>query len=475
MNVFLRLKDISNNYKCSLEKKLTKMNISFTRGNNENFGIFIVRKKNVAQNRLNIKIIEQILDNKTKLKLIKKQLTKMEKNVLNKNMLIDDINKNIDKMTNEVNKININENIILNNLLEKKSNNNTNNNNCNKSDVKNSPQKEMENEDIIKKTYKINEQENLLLRQNLSEKEGKKNINSNKKNKQKNYIKKNKNTSKEKEACDPEDDSLFCFENIEVYKNKKIFEILILFNVFTVLIIMYLLCLFCNLKSILINEKLKDQDYMKKIAFLNLLDNSNDEDDIDGIRDNIVDFQLINDDSNEKNTSKKMKFSISRKKPKDSKCLYLLREEREKRYYKKHIRKKFHFRIRDINFDLKYNSKDAFKFKSIYNNYQDISQVLVVFITKDKKKYGLFSNNIFLYERDPANNNIEYTGFVYNNGQISELALQEFYNNYGNYLQKIFEYLRSEYLRIKNNINNTSSALLGNIEIFEIYQVKYTR
>ena len=84
INVFLRLKDITKNYECSLEKKILKMNLSFIKKNNENLGIFTVKKKNVRQNRINLKLVEQIQENKSKLKLIKRQLAKLDKNIQNK-------------------------------------------------------------------------------------------------------------------------------------------------------------------------------------------------------------------------------------------------------------------------------------------------------------------------------------------------------------------------------------------------------
>ena len=207
INVFLHLKDITNNYGCSLEKNLMKMNISFTKKNNESLGIFTVRKKIVEQNRLNLKLVEQIQENKAKLKLLKRQLAKLEKNIQNKNELIDNINVNVEKMTNVVNNININENKIENNMLEKKSNNISNN--INKNAVKDSPLKESENEDDIKKIYKVNEKENMLLKQNLSsmkdyqqqsekEQEGKRYISNNRKKKNKKKIKKIKKKKKKK-------------------------------------------------------------------------------------------------------------------------------------------------------------------------------------------------------------------------------------------------------------------------------------
>ncbi len=53
---------------------------------------------------------------------------------------------------------------------------------------------------------------------------------------------------------------------------------------------------------------------MKKFAFLSFLED-NEEDDMEGMRENIVDFQLKhNFDDNINNTNKKMKYSFPRKK-----------------------------------------------------------------------------------------------------------------------------------------------------------------
>ena len=491
INVFLRLKDITKNYECSLEKKILKMNLSFIKKNNENLGIFTVKKKNVRQNRINLKLVEQIQENKSKLKLIKRQLAKLDKNIQNKNDLVDNINMNIDKMTNVVNNITISDNNIENNVLEKKSNNNnnkgsnTNNNNNNKNNIKDSPLKESENEDEIKKTYKVNEKENMLLKQNLSqmkdyqqsekEQEGKRYISNNRKKKNKDKLKKMKTMFKADEASkyDSQDDTLFCFENIDVYKNKKIYETLILFNVITVIIIMYLLCSFFTLKSNLSFQRMRDQEILKKLALLNLLENAYDEDDMDGIRDNIVDFKLKNNDDDNTDTNPKVKFSSLQKKKKVTEVSSLLKEEKDEKFYKKKLRKKYHFRVRDISFELKYNSKDAFKYKSLFNNYDNMNEILIIFKTKNKQKFSLFSNNILLKNQFVYSNNVDYTGFVYNNDQINEVDLSTFHQKYGQYLYEIYKFL--EYTKNKKTHNNISYELLGDIELFEIFHVKYNR
>ena len=487
---YIRLKEIIQNCKCSLEKQRMKIIIKFKKKNTEFSTIFTVRKKIVAQNRLNSKLVEQIQENKSKIKILKRQIAKLDKILQNKNDLIDTINTNIVKINNVVNNINNNnvtnienndlDNIKTNNISKSIENNKINNNN-------NTSSKEDENEedeDLIKKLYKINEKENELLKQNLSlikeyqqneqEQESKRYISNNRKKKNKNKFKKIKLMLQPEENPQSQlsqDDTLFCFENIDVYKNKKIYETLIIFNAITILIIMYLLCSIFSLKSNLTFEKIKDQDLMKKLAFLSLLDDPISEDDMDGMRENIVDFQLKhNNDDDNPNTNQKIKYNYGKKR----KEISLLCEEREKRYYKKHIRRRIHHRIKDINFELKYNSKEAYKYRSLYSNFKDISEILILIKNKNGKKIGLFSNNIILNNQDMDNmDDSDYVGYVYNNDQIYEVELKEFFENNGKYIQNIYDYLKSENLRIKKKHNNTSAKLLGDVEMFEIYQVKY--
>ena len=42
-------------------------------------------------------------------------------------------------------------------------------------------------------------------------------------------------------------------------------------------------------------------------------------------------------------------------------------------------------------------------------------------------------------------------------------------------MQNIYDYLKSENLRVKNRYNETSTRFLGDVDIFEIYQIKYIR
>jgi hypothetical protein len=187
---------------------------------------------------------------------------------------------------------------------------------------------------------------------------------------------------------------------------------------------------------------------------------------MDGIRENIVDFQLKNDYNS--HTNNKRIHSERTKNIEYQETTILLTEEKEKRYLKKHIRRKMPYRVKDLQLQLKYSSSQARRYKNIYSIFRDISENLILFKTKSGKKFGIFCKNIFNFEQF-ANLNNKYSGYVYNdNGEIKEYNLPHFFEKYGKYIQSIYNFL----ININSNGNNASPKLLGNIDIFEIYDVK---
>ena len=86
---FSRLKDITKNTICNLEKKSLKMKICFIKNNSEFIAIFILRKKEVEQKRLNFLLEKEIQENNVKIKLLKKQIIKIDKIIQVKNDLLD--------------------------------------------------------------------------------------------------------------------------------------------------------------------------------------------------------------------------------------------------------------------------------------------------------------------------------------------------------------------------------------------------
>ena len=444
-NVFIHLKFMIKDYSYILEKNKMIMNILFQK-NNSAFS-FSLRKKIVSQNRMNFELVGEIQENKAKIKLLKKQIAKLDKTIQNKN--------NIENNDSDTKK--------------------------NKNAKKSSSLSKENSEDINleKNSNNVSQKENEILKKNLTlmknykksevELEGKRFISNNKKKKNKNQFKKIKHLFQKEEAPKHEEDdsdTIFCFENVDVFQNKKIYETLIIFNVITVFIIIYLISCIHSLRSNLSSDQLREQELIKKFEFLSLLNDYQDNDDMDGIRENIVDFQLKNDYNS--NTDNKRIHSERSKNIEYQETTTLLTEEKEKRYLKKHIRRKMPYRVKDLQLQLKYSSSQAKRYKNIYSIFRDISENLILFKTKGGRKFGIFCKNIFNFEQF-SNLNNKYSGYVYNdNGEIKEYNLPHFFEKYGKYIQSIYNFL----ININSNGNNASPKLLGNIDIFEIYDVK---
>ncbi len=474
-SVYYRMKDIIINQICKLEKNGLSYKIHFIKKSKETTAVFTLRKKIVAQERLNDLLLVQIQNDKNIIKNLKKQIAKLDKNIQNKNDIIDRINNNLNNITDVVNNLNTK-------IIEAENN------------TKITPSKE--NDDEIKKTYPINKEENELLKKNLITQEkkqpeiiddtiGKRYISNNrkKKNKQKNGKNgNNQNKDENNKNKTKNEDTFLCFDN-DVYKNKKAYEFLIIFNFICILIVMYLLCSIYALKSNLAFDKIKDQDLMKKVTLLSLLDDGSEEE-IGGIRDNIVDFNLKNDDNdnsgdnsnNNKNNERQLRIKYIKAKLRDNKEISLLKDEKDKRFFKKDIRKKIHKRVRDVKFELKYNSEEEYKYHNFYNNYRDMNEILLLLSNKKGKKFGIFSNNIIFYQKNQDNRDCSYSGYIYKNDRYYDMNYKEFMQSYGAYIQNILNFLKNEHLRIKKKSYSSSFGsrqLLEDVDMFEIYEIKY--
>ena len=474
-SVYYRMKDIIINQICKLEKNGLSYKVHFIKKSKETTAVFTLRKKIVAQERLNDLLLVQIQNDKNIIKNLKKQIAKLDKNIQNKNDIIDRINNNLNNITDVVNNLNTK-------IIEAENN------------TKITPSKE--NDDEIKKTYPINKEENELLKKNLITQEkkqpeiiddtvGKRYVSNNrkKKNKQKNGKNgNNQNKDENNKNKTKNEDTFLCFDN-DVYKNKKAYEFLIIFNFICILIVMYLLCSIYALKSNLAFDKIKDQDLMKKVTLLSLLDDGSEEE-IGGIRDNIVDFNLKNDDNdnsadnsnNNKNNERPLRIKYIKAKLRDNKEISLLKDEKDKRFFKKDIRKKIHKRVRDVKFELKYNSEEEYKYHNFYNNYRDMNEILLLLSNKKGKKFGIFSNNIIFYQKNQDNRDSSYSGYIYKNDRYYDMNYKEFMQSYGAYIQNILNFLKNEHLRIKKKSYSSSFGsrqLLEDVDMFEIYEIKY--
>ena len=124
--IFQDIQFIINKYSTKIENDVSnKIKITIY-NNSEIFVIFTLRKKIRSQNRLNLVFMDQIQDNKNKVKTMKKQSTKLEKNLKSQNDIINDINNKIDtineNLDNIIKEINDIKEDIKNNSKENKKN-----------------------------------------------------------------------------------------------------------------------------------------------------------------------------------------------------------------------------------------------------------------------------------------------------------------------------------------------------------------
>ena len=130
--LFTHLKEIKQKCIITLEKKLTKINITFKSNIDSKFIlVFTVRKKVLSQNKLNPLLVEQIQANKAKIKILKKQIVKLNKAIQTKTDVINNLNNSISNINNAIDNINMNNtnNSNSNTAKDDESNNNNNGNN----------------------------------------------------------------------------------------------------------------------------------------------------------------------------------------------------------------------------------------------------------------------------------------------------------------------------------------------------------
>ena len=262
--IFIHLKDIGKISEINIEKKDIKIILFFKNKNDIKSIIkFVLRKKIVSQDRLNPLLVEQIQDNKYKIKMLKKQITKLDNSLQIKNDVVANINNNITNINNILNNIKANSVNNSNSTKNSSSNeDNSENTSINNSSNNNDDDEEEENSNLV----------NYYQRKENESKRGKK------KKKNKNMYKKIKYTQNDINNANKNDNSAFCFESMEIFQNKKVIELLIILNVVTILIVMYILGSIYNLKSNLDYDKIRDEDFMNKMGYLSFIDDSSDED-----------------------------------------------------------------------------------------------------------------------------------------------------------------------------------------------------
>ena len=245
-NIFLHLKNICKKsiFNLELTKKGNKIFIIFQNEEKKNIK-FSLLKKLVSQEKINPILDEQICDNKLKLNKLKNQIREMDKSLNLKNDLIKCINSkisNLNEIIENISIINSNNNLNLNansNSISTKNsstetNSNSENNSCNNNSVNN-------NEEEFQEGKKEN---------NLMDKDKEKNI--------KNNNKDNPN-------------AFFCYDSSQ---NKKIIEFLIILNVVTISIVLYIIGTNYNLRINLEFDPVDEEDNRNRLAYLSFMDNS---------------------------------------------------------------------------------------------------------------------------------------------------------------------------------------------------------
>ena len=247
-DIFLHLKELFLKATINLEKtdKENKIYIIFQISDTKKIK-FPLYKKLISQKKINLILEEQIIDNKLKLNIIKNQITRADKSINIKNNLINKIKITLSNINETISNINsINNNLLNSNSASTKnssieSNSISENNSCNNNCTNN-------NEDYFQEGAKKEKHNS-----NNKSLSNKKDNNDDDKNN------KNENNS----------DAFFCYDNTQ---NKKIIEFLIIFNVVTIFMVLYILGSNNNLD---LNQRYESEKENKnRLTYLTFIDNS---------------------------------------------------------------------------------------------------------------------------------------------------------------------------------------------------------
>lgn len=263
-SIFLRLQDISKSYSILLEKKEARMILIFKKDIEKSDIKFILRKKIVSQDRLNPLMVQQIQENKSKIKMMKEQILQLDISLQTKNEIITNINNNLTHINNIIYNIN------LNNSINSTKNSSSNESNSEQTTTPNINNNNDDEEEDISSDEKDKASHN--------QKQNSQNKKSNSRRTRKNKKKKLKIVQKDNKNGNTNNNSFFCPEGTEFLQNKKVIELLFILNFVTILIVMYLLGSIFGLRSRVVYENINDEDFMDKLAIVPFNDESNDED-----------------------------------------------------------------------------------------------------------------------------------------------------------------------------------------------------
>jgi hypothetical protein len=300
-DIFTSLNLLCRNYIINLEStnKEYKMIIVFQSKENKKIK-FTLFKKIVSQEKINPLLGGQIEDNKIKLNILRNQIIKIEKSSKLKNEIISKIKvslSNINNKLNNISTINLNNLNISNSTVSTKNSSSieTISNPENNNNINNIEDDYPEEKDIKKEKEKEIEKE--------KEKEKDKNTQNTQNKKEKEKDNKNANNNN--------NNTFFCYDSSQ---NKKIIEFLIILNVVTILIVLYILGSNHNLR---INLEFEPQYYEsdnERLGYLSYMDNSRNNDNFRDIFQENLDMQKNMDEGGITNSKVKKEFIENKKK-----------------------------------------------------------------------------------------------------------------------------------------------------------------
>ena len=489
--IFITLKTLIGKYTIELEQKSLKIDVIIL-NKEETIISFSLRKKIISQNRLNQILVEQIQENKSKLKALKKQTSKFDKSIQNQNETINDINNKIDTINNNINNI-IND---LNNI----------NNNI-KSNLKND-EETSEDDEMIKETSPMINLDN----------------NNNK-------ISNKSSKSIILENRDKKDDSTLYIKNIGSFQYKNAYLFLIFLNVITLSTFVYLLYYFHNIKKEINLEKQREEKLKQKFSLFDFA-NELSEEELKILKE-YFDYKNVEEQNAKKASPSKSSSSkiskrstksvgthdINRKikipikssiissqkqsnksinKPKISNVLQndmnnikkerFLIENKTEYFFRSHLlkRKRAKYKFDDIKFLLKFKSKSDDK-NTFYNKSRAISENLIILNSKEGQRIGFFSKNIIELENIKSQelffNDDDFVGFMFYPNEIKEMDTKEYknlYNIFISIIEDLFTFLniKSHLIQTKDKnvleqVTNFRENHFKEIDDFEIYQIKY--
>ena len=411
---------------------------------------FELKKMLLAQNQLNLQLDEQINENKSIIEFLNTQITKLTKIVQNKTDIIKNFNNNISNINKSINDINI----ITNNI---------NNNNKKEEEEKNinivktieKKEKKEENDTPTKKIVDPPQktEENSEKNKNNTDTEDKRYISNNrkKKNKKKNkkfFFGENNNKNNQNNNKSQEENSIFCFENVEIIGNKKIFELLVVFNVIMVLIILCLIGSIYSIKSNLEYEKILEDEFMNKLSYLNVINEYNEDDYIPHMG-GMGDW-----DPNE----------------------ILFENEQQKTYFKDEIISRENKKIKDVEFILKHkSSRDGKNLDTFFKNCKGVEDNLLLIRNEKGQKFALLSKNLIdVLKGNKVKESQVKKNFVMYNFNKHDIFEYNFSRNfeeiYSSFIKNIFNFFNDKY-----EFDDNRLKFVGRIIEIEIYEIKFIK